>query len=233
MASFEHQRVCIKFCVKNGFNGPQTLDMLEKCFGNDTLSRSNVFRWHERFRSGRESVEDDKRSGRPSTSKTDENIAKIEEMLSENRKLTIRELAEDLNIAYGSVQDVLVSDLGLRRPDLWANNSWILHHDNAPAHNAILIREFLTKNNTNTIQQPSNSPDLAPRDFFLFNRLKKPLRGTRYSTREEVMTKSKTALMDIPKIEYQRCFEDWIKRWRKCIAVDGEYFEGDHIDLDE
>ncbi|CAK9829627.1 Protein GVQW3 [Anthophora retusa] len=115
MASFEHQRVCIKFCVKNGFNGPQTLDMLEKCFGNDTLSRSNVFRWHERFRSGRESVEDDKRSGRPSTSKTDENIDKIKEMLSENRKLTIRELAEDLNIAYGSVQDVLVSDLGLRR----------------------------------------------------------------------------------------------------------------------
>ncbi|CAK9806984.1 hypothetical protein ANTPLA_LOCUS5107 [Anthophora plagiata] len=36
-------------------------------------------------------------------------------MLSENRKLTIRELAEDLNIAYGSVQDVLVRDLGLRR----------------------------------------------------------------------------------------------------------------------
>ncbi|CAK9819055.1 Protein GVQW3 [Anthophora quadrimaculata] len=198
MASFEYQRVCIKFCVKNGFNGPQTLDMLEKCFGNDTLSRSNVFRWHERFRSGRESVEDDKRSGRPSTSKTDENIDKIKEMLSENCKLTIREQAADLNIAYESVQEAIRQ----KRPDLWANNSSILHHHNAPAHNAILIREFLTKNNTNTIQQPSNSPDLAPCDFFLFNQLKKPLRGTRYSTREEVMTKSKTALMDIPKIEY-------------------------------
>ncbi|CAK9796116.1 hypothetical protein ANTQUA_LOCUS624 [Anthophora quadrimaculata] len=67
----------------------------------------------------------------------------------------------------------------------------------------------------------------------MFNQLKKPLRGTCYSTREEVMTKSKTALMDIPKIEYQRCFEDWIKRWHKCIEVDGEYFEGGHIDLDE
>ena len=50
------QQVCIKFCVKNGFNGAQTLEMLEKCFGNHTVTRSNVFRWHEHFRSGRESV---------------------------------------------------------------------------------------------------------------------------------------------------------------------------------
>ena len=36
-------------------------------------------------------------------------------MLINNRKLTIRELAEDLNIAYGSIQDIVVNDLGLRR----------------------------------------------------------------------------------------------------------------------
>ena len=55
-----------------------------------------------------------------------------------------------------------------KRPDLWANNSWILHHGNAPSHNAIVIREHLAKNETNTIQQPPNSPDLALCDFFLF-----------------------------------------------------------------
>ena len=109
------QRVCIKFCVKNVFNGVQTLEMLEKCFGNDTLTRSNVFRWHKRFRSGRESVEDDERSGRPSTAKTDENINKIKGWMTVSCKLTIREIAEELNIAYGSAQDILVNDLGLRR----------------------------------------------------------------------------------------------------------------------
>ena len=87
--------------------------LLEKCFGNDTLTRSNVFRWHERFRSDRESVEDDERSGRPSTAKTDEN--KIKGWMTVSRKLTIREIAEELNIAYGSAQDILVNDLGLRR----------------------------------------------------------------------------------------------------------------------
>ncbi|EFN77848.1 hypothetical protein EAI_11755, partial [Harpegnathos saltator] len=34
-------------------------------------------------------------------------------------------------------------------------------------HNAIVIRNFLTKNGANTIQQPPNSPDLAPCDFFV------------------------------------------------------------------
>jgi len=114
--------------------------------------------------------------------------------------------------------------------DLGANNSWILHHDNAPSHSAIIIREFLTK--TNTIQQPSNSPDMAPCDFFLFDRVKKSLWGTRFNSRKEVMEKSKMALMAIPTIEFQKCFKNWIKRWHKCVAV-GEYFEGDNITFDE
>jgi len=52
------QRVCIKFCVKNGFNGMKTLEMLENCFGSDTLMKTAVYEWHERFKSGRESIED-------------------------------------------------------------------------------------------------------------------------------------------------------------------------------
>ncbi|XP_018057559.1 PREDICTED: putative uncharacterized protein FLJ37770 [Atta colombica] len=76
--------------------------MLGNCFGSDTLKKTAVYEWHERFKSGRESIEDDERSGRPSTSKTDENI-------------NIRELAKDLNIDYESIQDIVVNSLGLRR----------------------------------------------------------------------------------------------------------------------
>jgi len=35
-----------------------------------------------------------------------------------------------------------------KRPELWNNQSWILHHDNAPAHISLLVRDFLAKNNT-------------------------------------------------------------------------------------
>ena len=92
---------------------------------------------------------------------------------------------------YLGVMRRLREEFAKKKPDFWANNSWILHHDNAPSPNAIVIREHLAKNEMNTIQQAPNSPDLAPCDFFLFSRLKKPLRGTRYSTRDEVMEKSK------------------------------------------
>ena len=180
----------------------------------------------------RESVDDDERSGRSPTSKTDENVDKIKEMMTQNRKLTIGEMAANLNIAYESVQDILFNDLGLReairqkRPDLWESS-------NARSHKTIVIRNFLTKNRTNTIQEPPNSTDLTPCDYFLFSRLKKSLRGTRFSSQEEIMKKSNTALMAKPKTEYKKCFEDWIKRWHECDAVDEEYFEGHNIDFDE
>jgi len=103
------QRVCIKFCVKNGYNGVKILEMLGNCFGSDTLKKTAVYEWHEHFKSDHESIGDDECSGRPSTSKTDENINKVREMLINNHKLTIRELAEDLNIAYGSIQDIVVN----------------------------------------------------------------------------------------------------------------------------
>ena len=270
MSSTLQQRVCIKFCVKNGFNGAQTLEMLEKCFGNHTLTRSNVFRWHERFRSGRESVEDDERSGRPSTAKTYKNINKIKGWMTVSRKLTIRDIAEEFNIAYGSAQDILVNDLGLRRvaaklvpKDLnfmqkkdrvdvpkdmlckvdsdpsfikriiTGDETWIYEYATHSRHQASEWRKHLAKCETNTIQQPPNSPDLTSCDFFLFVRLKKPLRGTRCSTRDEVMEKSKMTLMAIPQTDYKKCSQDWIKRWHKCVTVDGEYFEGDNIDYDE
>ncbi|KYN22659.1 hypothetical protein ALC57_04936 [Trachymyrmex cornetzi] len=60
-------------------------------------------------------------------------------------------------------------------------NPWILHHDNAPSHKAIIVNEFLAKNSTNIIEQPPYSPDMAPADFFLFPKLKLPLRGTRFN----------------------------------------------------
>jgi len=40
------QRSCIKFCVKNAINGKQTFKMLQKAFGDETLSRATVLDWH-------------------------------------------------------------------------------------------------------------------------------------------------------------------------------------------
>jgi hypothetical protein len=70
------QRVCVIFCVKIGKSS--TLETPFEAFGEHSLSLTGVFQWLSHFKAGRMSVEDDKRSGLPSTSKTTENVEKLE-----------------------------------------------------------------------------------------------------------------------------------------------------------
>ena len=63
--------------------------------------------------------------------------------------------------------------------------------------------------------------------------VKRPLRGHRFDTIEEIQAEPKKALKAIPEIEFNKCFDDWKKRWNKCIISGGDYFEGDEIDLDK
>jgi len=78
-----------------------------------------------------------------------------------------------------------------------------------------------------TVPHPPYSPDLAPSDFFLFPRMKRDLKGKRFQNVEEVREKMTEALKAITLQEFQNCFEQWKKRWDKCIASQGEYSEGD------
>jgi len=49
-----------------------------------------------------------------------------------------------------------------KRHELWENQTWMLHHDNAPAHASLLIRNYLAKHQTAVVPRPPDSPDLAP-----------------------------------------------------------------------
>jgi len=57
------------------------------------------------------------------------------------------------------------------------------------------------------LQQPPNSPDLALRDFFLFPGLKKVLKGHRFEATEDIKRNSTKTLLDIPKEEFAKCFQ--------------------------
>jgi len=48
----------------------------------------------------------------------------------------------------------------------------MLHHDNARAHTALPVKEFLATKQTNVLEHPAYSPDLARSDFFLFPKIK-------------------------------------------------------------
>ncbi|XP_018055293.1 PREDICTED: uncharacterized protein LOC108691868 [Atta colombica] len=114
----------------------KTLEMLGNYFGSDTLKKTAVYEWHERFKSDRESVEDDERSSR-STSKTDENINKFSWITNDIVHHEFLPEGQTVNKEYYlDVMRRLREAVHQKRKDLWANNSWILHHDNAPSHGA-------------------------------------------------------------------------------------------------
>jgi AAA+ superfamily predicted ATPase len=75
------QRYAIKFCVKLEKSETETTAMIQKAYGKDAVSKSQVFKWHKAFREGREDVEDEQHLGHPSTSHTSDNVAKMKAVL--------------------------------------------------------------------------------------------------------------------------------------------------------
>ena len=109
------QRVCLKFCVSNGITATKSLKMSQKYFRECTLSRTQVFEWHKAISEGCEVVENLPHTIHPSTSVNDDNIGKVKKIVLENRRVGIREVAQTLNIPYGSTEHIVVHVLGMKR----------------------------------------------------------------------------------------------------------------------
>ncbi len=115
------------------------------------------------------------------------------------------------------------------RRALWRDKSWLLHDDNAPAHNAISVRQLLAKKQITSLDHPPYSPDLAPCDFWLFPRLKIVMKGTHFASSELIKASVTRELKSLKEEEFAKCFRGWQDRMQKCIKSEGEYFEGDHL----
>ena len=90
ISEFVEQRSAIKFCLRNEISVAETFRMLQKAFGDLTMSQKNVYKWYKDFKEGRERVDDLERPGRPSTSTDEQHVNKIKELVHKNRGLTIR-----------------------------------------------------------------------------------------------------------------------------------------------
>ena len=80
---------------------------LQACNGTDLP--------YNRFKDGRTSVESDALSGRLSTSRNDELINQVRTLVTQDRRVTVRELAYEMGISIGSVHFILTHDLAMRR----------------------------------------------------------------------------------------------------------------------
>ena len=105
-------------------------------------------------------VEDLSRSGRPSASSTKVKIAKVKEMVTENRHLSLREIAAEISVSHESIRTILNDCLGMKpvatrlvRKDLTFLQK---------------LNRVKAKNSTNIIEHPPYSPDMAWSTFLSF-----------------------------------------------------------------
>jgi hypothetical protein len=97
-------------------------------------------------------------------------------------------------------------------------------------HRALLVREFLANHNMLSLLHPPYSPDLLPADFFLFPKIKLQLQGHRFQTVAKIQCESQKIMDSLTQInDFKATFQQWQERCDRCIAVQGDYFEGDGV----
>ena len=115
------------------------------------------------------------------------------------------------------------------RPEI--ADTWMLHHDNAPCHTAISVKEFLAKKGISVVPQPPHSPDLSPYEFFLFPKLKFLLKCRNFGTVDNIQKVMTDQLRALVHEDFQHCYREWQHPLQRCVASQRNYFEGDNVDL--
>ncbi|GFT67228.1 uncharacterized protein TNCV_783701 [Trichonephila clavipes] len=172
----------------------ETYAMLVCIHEYQALSMKCLLQWLARFQEDGEKVSDKTHSERPATSVSDESIEKV-------RKLTVRMIADELQINRESVRQIIFPYLGMRKT--WG------------------IRRFLAKKGVGQIEHPPYSPHLNPPDFFLFPRLKFALKGKRFDDIPDIQRNVTKLLNSIPKEDFLKSFQDMYSgSQRGCVTVE-------------
>jgi hypothetical protein len=108
---------------------------------------------------------------------------------------------------YCDVWRRLRENVRRRRPELWREQTWLIHHDNAPSHTSVVTGQFLAKHKIIVIPHAPYSPDFAPCDFFLFQKMKLKLKVRRFDTIEEIQAESQRVLDTVTEKNFQEVFQ--------------------------
>ena len=109
------QRCAIKFYVKLNENATETYEKLIRAYREHAVLRTKFFRRHKAFLDSRESVEDEPRCGRPCTSKMDENVTKVRDLMRSDQRLTVRMISSMLNLNCQTFHEILTFELGMQK----------------------------------------------------------------------------------------------------------------------
>ncbi|UYV64534.1 hypothetical protein LAZ67_3001123, partial [Cordylochernes scorpioides] len=122
--------------------------------------------------------------------------------------------------AYKEILERLRDAIRRKINQLFKSTLWKLLHDNAPAHRAIIVQDYLAKHSISVLPHPPYSPDIAPCDLFFFPKLKMTLKGRRFSSSSEVIENATVELNKLRKIDFELAFEQlFYSRWKISIVM--------------
>ena len=105
----------LKFCFKNGRTPYQTLIEMRIAHKEKAPCLATIYRWFQKFSKGEESLTDNPRIGRPVSTRTLANINRVKTLINSDRRLTIREISEELDLNRFTVNQILSKDLEMSR----------------------------------------------------------------------------------------------------------------------
>lgn len=136
-------RSVIRYLVAKGNAPCQIFNEIQTIYGHCVMNQNNVYKWCREFKAGRTSVHDENRSGRPSIV-TDELVRKIDEMVRDDRRLTLDEISALVpQISRSLLHEIVTETLGFRK--LCAR--WVPKQltDQHKLHRVASARQFLER----------------------------------------------------------------------------------------
>jgi transposase len=106
-------RSVIKFLTKEGHQPKTIRERMVPVYGNDAPPYYTIKFWSKRFRWGRESIDDDPRSGRPKTATNEDMTQKVEAMVLEDGRVKVSTISTALDISEPSVISILHDNLNM------------------------------------------------------------------------------------------------------------------------
>ena len=183
---------------------------MKKVYGDDCMSRTQVYTWFTHFKNGCDDLNDDPRPGRAEASNRAELVEKLREIIAIDANFTMRMLAEELDLSYCPIYTLLT----------FCSTSVKC----TTSQDQKSQRIFDTKQIC-VMDYPPYSPDLSPCDYFLFPELKTAMKGAFYDDVPTIQSAVTQVLKNIPKTEFKKFMDKLIDRSKRCIESNGTYFE--------
>jgi histone-lysine N-methyltransferase SETMAR len=120
----EYFRFYIKTQYKLGIKPIEIFTNLKAVYNDQAPSYSTVARWVAVFKDGKESIEDDPRSGRPITGITQDNIEAVRKIIMEDPHSTYNEIAASTFLSHGTISRIIHEHLKLRKA-VAQGNTWV------------------------------------------------------------------------------------------------------------